>query len=431
MLDAEFYAFIEENFNRARSIAGPELRRLIYAISNRFSAFEVHEVPSGTKIGTWTVPLEWEILSGEVKVDGAPLFDSSDSWLHFGAHSSAVEKTFLWEDLKSRVYWSERFPDTIPYRTNYYDEDSFSISCTRPQREKMSKSKNIQVTIKSRICDGYLTFGSLFIPGRLEETILISTYCCHQGTGNDNFSGVMTTMMIADYLVSKQGDLKFSFLILFVPETIGALCGISTFRDLWSKIICGFVVSTCGGSYPVAIKRSWNDSHWINDVVVSALNQGQIVFSERAFDIHGSDERQYSSNGSRINCISIFKGGYYFYDEYHSSSDDQQFLRYYDIVHSANLYISTIKSIDELMLYKSNLEFGEVFLKGFIPESHLTNGGFLPGGNADLVEKILMIMFHLDEIKTAAQLAVMCELDESIVSEVLEFLFDRGIVHRL
>lgn len=431
MLDAEFYEFIHQNFDRPRSIAGPELRRLIYAISDRFADFKVHEVASGTKIGTWTVPSEWEINWGEVKVDGVSLFDSSDSWLHFGAHSSAVEETFLWEDLKHRIHSSEKFPDSIPYRTSYYDDNSFSISCTKSQRDEMSKSKQIQVTIKSRIFDGHLTFGSLFIPGKSEETILISTYCCHQGTGNDNFSGVMTTMMIADYLVAKQAELKFSVLILFLPETIGALCAMSTFKDLWPKIICGLVVSTCGGSYPLAIKRSWNDSHWINDVVTNVLTKAEIVFSERAFDIHGSDERQYSSCGSRINCISIFKGGYYFYDEYHSSSDDQQFLKYNDIVHSVNLYVSTLKGINQLNLYKTNLEFGEVFLKGIIPESDLTNGGFLPGGNTDVVETILKIMFYLDDIKTVPELAVLCEIEESIVSKTLKFLCEKGIVCRL
>lgn len=431
MLETEFHQFIDENFNRPRSIAGPELRRLIVAISDRYEDFEVHEVASGTRIGTWTVPPEWEMRWGEVKVDGVSLFDSSASWLHFGAHSCAVEETFVWEDLKSRTYSSEQIAGSIPYRTNYYDDDSFSISCTRAQREKMSKSKKIHVTIESRIFDGSLTFGSLFIRGASEETILISTYCCHQGTGNDNFSGVMTTMMIADYLVSNQDELKFSFLILFLPETIGALCAMSTFRGAWPKVMCGFVVSTCGGSYPVAIKRSWNDSHWINDVVVTALAKAKVAFSQRAFDIHGSDERQYSSSGSRINCISIFKGGYYFYDEYHSSCDDLRFLRYSDIVHSTSLYVSAIKDINKLTLYKSNLEFGEVFLKGIMPESHLPNGGFLPGSNIDIVEKILMIMFHLDEIKTTLQLSQLCELDESIVSKVLEFLSDKGVVLRL
>ena len=61
-------------------------------------------------------------------------------------------------------------------------------------------------------------------------------------------------------------------------------------------------------------------------MVEEVFKKNNINFIKYPFDIHGSDERQYSSQGFRINCVSITKDKYYEYHFYHPSIDNLEFV---------------------------------------------------------------------------------------------------------
>ena len=56
------------------------------------------------------------------------------------------------------------------------------------------------------------------------------------------------------------------------------------------------------------------------------------------YDIHGSDERQYSYHGIGINTFSLFKDKYYDYKEYHSSLDNLNFVKGKQIHQTFQIY---------------------------------------------------------------------------------------------
>ena len=58
-------------------------------------------------------------------------------------------------------------------------------------------------------------------------------------------------------------------------------------------------------------------------------------------DPHGSDERQYSTLGFRINTPVITKDKFYEYDYYHTSLDDLDFVKPEQIAESLFLYEKT------------------------------------------------------------------------------------------
>ena len=65
------------------------------------------------------------------------------------------------------------------------------------------------------------------------------------------------------------------------------------------------------------------------------------------FDIHGSDERQYSSQGFRINVASITKDKYYEYPYYHSSLDNLDFIKPEYLNMSLRLHLKALSKLQE------------------------------------------------------------------------------------
>ena len=76
-----------------------------------------------------------------------------------------------------------------------------------------------------------------------------------------------------------------------------------------SDIDVGFIVTTTAGYGEIGIKESYDSEHIINRIVSEVLEKRNCGYKKYKFDIHGSDERQYSSPGFRINCVTISKSG--------------------------------------------------------------------------------------------------------------------------
>ena len=88
------------------------------------------------------------------------------------------------------------------------------------------------------------------------------------------------------------------------------------------------------------------------------------------FDIHGSDERQFSSQAFRINTVTIAKSKYYDYAQYHSSADDLTFVKSEYILKSLKIYMCLIEEIENQKIYKSEKKYCEPMLSkyGLYPE---------------------------------------------------------------
>ena len=85
----------------------------------------------------------------------------------------------------------------------------------------MNKNQFYKVKINSKLFKGQLNYGEIFIKGRLKREILFSTNICHPSMGNNELSGPVLAMQLANFIYRKQR--KFSYRIIFIPETIGAI----------------------------------------------------------------------------------------------------------------------------------------------------------------------------------------------------------------
>ncbi|MBT4258306.1 MAG: DUF4910 domain-containing protein, partial [Nitrospina sp.] len=267
---------------------------------------------------------------------------------------------------------------------------------TKAQFETLKASKGpLEVRVDSEfLSNGSLPVGELLIPGESKKEILISTYICHPSLANDNLSGVILTAFLAKELLQKK--LKFSYRFIFAPETIGAIAYCAKNETIMKSIDTGLIVSCVGGPGKFSYKQSFDKSHYINFLTEEVFRDEKIQFSTYPFDIHGSDERQYSSQGFRINTTTICKDKYYEYSYYHTSLDNLKFVNAKNIVHSLELYLKLINKLEDVSIFKSLVPNCEVMLSkhGLYPE---VGGAIVPGKDSHQeLDLILWLLFYCD-----------------------------------
>jgi aminopeptidase-like protein len=171
------------------------------------------------------------------------------------------------------------------------------------------------------------------------------------------------------------------------------------------SIDTGLVISTVGGPGAFGYKQSFDPNHYINFLTEEVFCEEKIEFSTYPFDIHGSDERQFSSQGFRINTTTICKDKYYEYAYYHTSRDDLDFVKAENINQSLRLYLKLIDKLESDIIFESLAPNCEVMLSkyGLYPE---TGGAMLPGRNSQAeLNRILWLLFYCDGCMSLRQIS--------------------------
>ena len=140
--------------------------------------------------------------------------------------------------------------NAIPYITSYYNKFwGFCISYNTfiSFKKKYKKKDKFFVKINSSFNKkGNLTYGELFIKGKSEKEILISTNICHPSMANNELSGPLVAIALIKYF-SKYKKLSKSIRFLFIPETIGSIAYIKkNFKNLRKNVIGGYTLSCIG-----------------------------------------------------------------------------------------------------------------------------------------------------------------------------------------
>ena len=215
---------------------------------------------------------------------------------------SAASMSDAFRKLKNHLIYSESdqmlsHMQRVGYNSNW----GFSISYNQYKDEFLvvDDEEEFQVYIEANTTEGSMSVGELVIPGESSKEFLISSYICHPSMANDSLSGFLLAAFFAAHILKVKP--KYTYRFIWVPETIGAIAYLSHNEKVMKGIDCGMVITTCGGPGNFSVKKSWNDRHFLNDLILDVLRENGIQPDVFDFDIRGSDERQYSSQGFRIN----------------------------------------------------------------------------------------------------------------------------------
>ena len=414
-------------FPITRSVTGEGNRRTLQLLQG-IIPLTIHEVPSGTAVYDWTVPDEWNIADAWIAtLDGRRIVDFRASNLHVVSYSEAVCGSRPWAELRPRLHVHPELPDAIPYRTSYY-ERTWGFCVTRAQyRELEALGGPFDVCIDAERGPGSLTYGELLIPGRSAQEILLSCYICHPSMANDSLSGVVLTTFLARELL-RHGDRRYSYRVVFVPETIGAIAYCARNEASMRRIDVGLVITTVGGPGPFGYKQSWQAEHSINRLIEQVFRESGVEYRTYPFDVHGSDERQYSSQGFRINAATLCKDRYYEYPEYHTSLDDLTFATGRRIAETLTLYRRLVAKLEARRIYRNRSPYCEPMLSrhGLYPSG---GGGQRPAASSrsDL-DLTLWLLFLCDGTLALDDLARRLNVDEIALEPLVTQLEAAGLL---
>ena len=204
--------------------------------------------------------------------------------------------------------------------------------------------KNCISKIDSVLEPGNLTFGEFYIKGKSEEEIIISTYICHPSICNDNLSGIILLVFLAQFLQTQ--NLTYSYRFIFVPETIGAITWLNKNEDRLDYIKHGLLVTCVGDPGNFTYKKTRQENADIDKIVISTLKKLKLNFNIQDFFPYGSDERQFCSPGFNLPVGSLMRTPYRQFVQYHSSEDNLEFVKKESLLESLRVYLEVVYAIE-------------------------------------------------------------------------------------
>ncbi len=336
------HALIAELYPICRSITGDGFRATLDIIRRRIP-LQVHEVPSGTRVFDWTVPLEWNIRDAYVKnAEGARVIDFRKHNLHVVNYSMPVHATITLDQLKPHLHTLPDHPDWIPYRTSYYKE-YWGFCLTHNELLKL-RPGDYEVCVDSTLVPRSLTYAEYYLPGETKDEVLVSCHACHPSLANDNLSGIAVASELAARLTSRPHRLSYRF--LFVPVTIGSITWLALNEDTVRNVKHGLVLTCVGDSGAFTYKKSQCGSAEIDRAVAYVLKKKGNPHRVIDFHPYGYDERQYCSPGFNLPVGCLMRSQHGTFPEYHTSADDLDFVKPQGLEESLEIVEKALQLLD-------------------------------------------------------------------------------------
>jgi len=321
MIGNDIHTLAQRLWKINRSITGEGVRETLSILKDIIPSLKIHSVPTGTPVFDWTVPNEWKVTDAYIVTpDGEKICKFADNNLHLLGYSIPFKGRMSLSELKNHLYTLPEQPDAIPYITSYYKE-RWGFCLTHEQYESLVEGE-YEVYIESELFQGELNYGELLIKGQSEKEIFLSTYICHPSMANNELSGPTVVTFLAKWL-SEQSNLRYSYRIIFIPETIGSITYLNfNYKQMKERVAAGFNVTCVGDDRAYSYVPS-RDGNTISDqIALHVLKWTDAEFVKYSWFDRGSDERQYCAPGIDLPIASIIRTKYGKYPEYHTSLDD-------------------------------------------------------------------------------------------------------------
>lgn len=320
---------------------------------------KIHEIPSGTKCWTWTVPEKWSVKEAYIEdIKGDRMVDLKDNPLHVMSYSLPINKIVKREELMKHLYTNPSRPAAIPFEFKYYEKDwGF---CVQHSRLKEFKDDSYKVHIDSKLAKGALKVGDCTIKGSTDETIVLAAHLCHPAMVNDGLSGVAVLVDIAKRMSKRKNHYTYKFLIM--PETIGSIAYLSQNEKIIPDMRCGIFLEMLGNDNKHALQLTRQGNTAVDRVSRYVFKKRATDFREGAFrKIIVNDEMVFNGPGIDIPMVSISR---FPYPEYHTSDDNPGIVKKDNLTESRDIILEILDIMDKDYCPKRKFK-GPVFLSGF------------------------------------------------------------------
>ena len=411
-------------FSYCRSITGNGVRQTLEDLQKVFPELKVVGVPSRTKVFDWIIPDEWIIYDAWIKNEaGEKIIDFKKSNLHVLGYAKSIDKILSLEELNKIIYTQPEQPDVIPYVTSYYKRETGF--CMSENQRKSLQEGQYHAYIKSEFKKGYLNYGEIVIPGELKQEVLLSTYLCHPSMANDNLSGIAVAIYLAKWIAS-MNTRKYTYRILFVPETIGAIAYLSkNYEQMKKNTIAGFTLSCVGDNKYFSYIESRYGNTLSDRVAQNVLHFYCPDYVRYTFLDRGSDERQYNAPHVELPVCSICRTKHGEFMEYHTSDDNLEFISAEGLQGAYEVYQQCIEVIEMNRIYQVRC-LGEPFLSKYDlypSKSQKTNYGN--------IRDITNFITYADGTNDLVSISDMIDVPVKILSIIAKRLENCGIIEQI
>lgn len=343
----------EKLFPICRSITGDGVRQTLKILKNEYDSLRIYEVPSGTQVFDWTVPKEWNIRGAYIEDSlGRRIIDFNDNNLHVLGYSVPMDCTMSLEELKKIIYTQPGQPDVIPYVTSYYQERSGF--CMSENQKNALREDTYHCVIDSDLTNGSLTYGEIMIEGETAEEVLLSTYICHPSMANNEVSGPVVTIELAKWIAALK-QRRYTYRILFIPETIGAITYLSRNLDsMKANTAAGFLLSCVGDDRTYSMVETKYGDTLTDRLLKNILQYHFPDYKLYNYLQRGSDERQYNAPGVDLPVCAVCRSKYGEYPEYHTSADDLSLISEEGLQGTFDLMKKCIQALEYNHCYQVN-----------------------------------------------------------------------------
>ena len=427
--DERMYKIIKDLFPINRSISGNGNRQTLNYLKEKYLGelnIKEYSIAENPATFDWNTPYEWNIDEAYIEDEnGNKIIDFKNNNLHILGYSESVDITIPFSELDEHLYSLEDDIDAIPYVTSYYKTRwGFCLSHRQRQQLRKNPKQLYHVVIKSTLNkNGSITYGELIINGYEDDEILISTYICHPSMANDNLSGIAVATKIAKYIYALP-ERKYTYRIIFIPETIGALIYLKeNITHLQKYVKAGFVLSCIGDDGDYSCVHTPYNNTYTDKIVTHVLKHITDEPKEYSFLERGSDERQFCAPNVNLPICTLSRTKFGKFKKYHTSNDNLDFVtekglqggfeyvkKCIDILENNNIY--KIKTVGEPQLGKYGL-YPTISQKG----------------SADYTRRLTNIIAYLNGENSILDIAEILNVPFNEVLEIINQLIETNLIN--
>jgi aminopeptidase-like protein len=239
---------------------------------------------------------------------------------------------------------------------------------------------------------------------------------------NNELSGPVIALALALWIKSLPYR-KFSYRIVFLPETIGSIAFLSrNLEVLKENLIAGWVLTCMGDERTYSYVPSRHGNTLADRVSRRVLTKTVGKYTKYNWLDRGSDERQYCAPGIDLPVASVMRSKYGDYPEYHSSLDNLELVTPLGLQQSLNLMQNIVNYLENRRVFKTKI----------LCEPQLGRRGLYSNlsmrGSAASALNFLNIISYCDGTYDTLEISELCKLNPDEVEPLIEILKNEGLI---